>query len=358
MKNRQKNNLWSIVAIASIMIVVLIPQSAKAGVIFGSNGALGGGFRWDAAPRIINTNERSLDGGLRYSVQGGSLQAYRDLFTWNVLPTVGAFTTAVTQAFNAWASVDSATNLATSLSFVNDTANTAVVGTAGFGGIDFNGAEIDLFGANAGDSGTKGVASFSAALGNVTLTSGTANYGGAQGGGAIRGADVYINANSGAVYTLDLFRRLMTHELGHALGLGDVEDFFNNGFIDDNYNGASSVTALATLTNSWALLVNTANPAASAGLTQFAFGTVANADPGLKTAGVNILMESQGLGIAVGNPVTNLIPLRNDDYGTRQFLYPGPVIPEPSTFAMLLISIVVVSGIVIRKRRGETDHTS
>ena len=33
------------------------------------------------------------------------------------------------------------------------------------------------------------------------------------------------------------------------------------------------------------------------------------------TAGVDILMESDGLGIAAGNPV----PLSNDDYGTRQF---------------------------------------
>ncbi|NEO90745.1 hypothetical protein [Moorena sp. SIO3I6] len=33
-------------------------------------------------------------------------------------------------------------------------------------------------------------------------------------------------------------------------------------------------------------------------------------------------MESRGLGIAPGNPVTNLSPLVNDDYAGRQFLYP------------------------------------
>ena len=31
-------------------------------------------------------------------------------------------------------------------------------------------------------------------------------------------------------------------------------------FIDDNYDGSTSATALATLTNSWALLVNPFNP--------------------------------------------------------------------------------------------------
>jgi len=48
--------------------------TARAGIIFGNDG-LSGGFRWDAAPRTMNGLERSLNGGLRYSVQGGSFQA-------------------------------------------------------------------------------------------------------------------------------------------------------------------------------------------------------------------------------------------------------------------------------------------
>lgn len=35
---------------------------------------------------------------------------------------------------------------------------------------------------------------------------------------AISGADLFINGNSGAQYTLDDFHLLLTHELGHALG--------------------------------------------------------------------------------------------------------------------------------------------
>lgn len=338
-------------------------SSSFAGVVFGLDGTitgtdtgLGGGFRWDAnASRTFGGLERSLAGGLRFSVQGGSYQAFRDLFTWSGgAPTVAAFTTAVQQAFAAWTIVDPATNLGTAISFVDDIANTAVFGISGFNSFDFRGAEIDLYGFDAGDTGTRAVTQFSASVGdNVTLTSGVSGYGGADGGGAIAGADIKINSNPGASYTLDLFRRLLTHEIGHAIGLGDVEDFGGNGFIDDNYNGTNSSTALATLTNSWAALVNPLDPEHSIGLTRFAPGVVADADPGIDTPGVNILMESNGVGIAPGNPVTNLFPLTNDDFGTRQFLYPSFAIegtPEPTSLALATVG---VAGVFLRRRRAK-----
>ena len=98
--------LWA-PALASL--ILFLHSSVNAGVIFGTDGALGGGFRWDAAPRIINGNERSLDGGLRYSVQGGSMQAYRDLFSWDVVPTIADFSTrSRTQHYsNGWPSLRS-----------------------------------------------------------------------------------------------------------------------------------------------------------------------------------------------------------------------------------------------------------
>jgi hypothetical protein len=324
-----------------------MPSLSIAGVIFGTDGNLGGGYRWDAAPRTLFSNERSLSGGLRYSLQGGSYQAYRDSFTWNVVPSVADFTTAIQQAFAAWTSVDPATGLGTALSFVADL-STPVTGTPGFGGVNVNGAEIDLMAVNAGDTSPRGYTNFYALVDNVKLTSGTSNYGGAEGGGPIAGADIDINSNPGAVYTLDFFRRLLTHELGHALGLGDVEDYFGNGFIDDNYDGSSAATAQTTLTNSWAALVDPLNPAASPGLQQLASGTVANGSPGVDSSGVNILMESEGLGIAGGNPVTNLVPLTNDDYGTRQFLY--PVVPEPSTLMLAGFALALWAGVRIRSR--------
>ena len=57
-------------------------------------------------------------------------------------------------------------------------------------------------------------------------------------------------------------------------------------------------------------------------------------------------MESNGLGIAAGNPVTNLTPLSNDDYGTRQFLY--SVVPEPVTLSLIFVAIV---PLVLQTRR-------
>jgi hypothetical protein len=131
--------IW--VGVAAIGLALCV-GSARGGDIFGHVG-LSGGSRWDAAPRLIGANERSLNGGLRYSLDGGSFQAYRDLFQWNVVPSVADFTTAVQQAFAAWTSVDPATNLGTALAFTPDL-GTAVVGNAGFGGVNVNGAEIDL----------------------------------------------------------------------------------------------------------------------------------------------------------------------------------------------------------------------
>jgi hypothetical protein len=313
---------------------VTVPRAHASG-LYGHAG-LAGGYRWDAAPRNIGGFERSLSGGLRFSLQGGSYQAYRDLFTWDVVPTVPVFQQTVLEAFNAWTVVDPASGLATNLSFVPDL-GTAVVGT-GAGGVNTAGAEIDLLGTtdanswNPGDAGARGETFFNAQFGNITLTSGTANY---PGGGAISGADVTLNRNPQAVYTLDVFRLLLSHELGHALGMSDadVQAGPSGNFIDDNYNGSTNATALATLTNSWAALVNASNPAASAGLSLY---FVANGAPGIDTAGVNILMESQGLGGKFGN----LTPLSNDDFGGRQFLY--PYVPEPAMLGLLAIPAVLL----------------
>ncbi len=347
---------WPIVLCVAATLLASV-GSAMGGVIFNySNAALGGGSRWDAAPRTINVGgifERSLVGGLRYSLQGGSFQGYRDLFSWQgSAPSVSDFQTAVQRAFNAWTVVDPITSLNSSLSFLPDLATPVVGFNQGSGGIDSRGAEIDLFGANdaffwnAGNTGTQAETRFTTVTSTVTLTSGTANY---LGSTAIAGADIIVNSNPGALYTLDLFRRLLTHEIGHAIGLGDVEGSINPGaFIDDNFNGATSATAQATLNNSWALLVNPLNPAASP-LSRY---TVPFGNPGTTTPGVDILMESNGLGIAAGNPLTNLTPLTNDDYGTRQFLYPGVVVPEPATFALAVVGLLGLIGYGWRRTKS------
>jgi hypothetical protein len=347
---------------AAVVLLGCGAGTSQAGVIFNfSDAGLGGGSRWDAAARTIDIGgsswERSLDGGLRYSVQGGSFQAFRDLFTWQGgAPALASFQTAVQQAFDAWTVVDPVSGLGTKLKFVADLGTPVVGSNTGSGGLDTRGAEIDLFGStdaffwNPGNGGNQAETSFGDVGSTVKLTSGTLNYTGSR---AISGADIIINSNPQAVYSLDLFRRLLTHEIGHAIGLGDVEGDISPGrFIDDNFSGSSDATALATLTNSWAALVNPANPAASLSLSRF---TVPSSGAGTTTAGVNILMESRGLGIAAGNPVTSLTPLTNDDYGTRQFLYPS-LVPEPDR--MLMMGVGVLAVLALSRRRAARNEVS
>ena len=317
----------------------------EAGIVFGNSG-LNGGSRWDASPRTIGGLERSLDGGLRYSMQGQTFESFRDSFSWaGAAPSVSAFESAVQSAFDAWRAPDPVSGLTSSLRFVPDF-NTPVSSVVA-NGVRFGG-EIDLFATNLGDSGTRGFSFFNAQGNNVTLTSGTTNYSAAP----ISGADITINSNSGAVYTLDVFRRLLTHEIGHAIGLGDVEGDINpNRFIDDNFDGSSSATALATLTNSWAGLVNPLNPS----LSPLNIYHVSESDPGIGTFGVDILMESRGLGISASNPLSNLFPLSNDDYGMRQFLYPSLTsVPEPASL-VLISSILVFSFTRTNWRAKERD---
>jgi len=114
-----------VVAISICLAMNLLDGTAMGGVIFGHSG-LGGGSRWDAAPRMISGNERSLAGGLRYSLDGGSFEAYRDMFQWTPsVPSVANFQQAIEQAFAAWESVDPASGLGTTLSFVADLATYA-----------------------------------------------------------------------------------------------------------------------------------------------------------------------------------------------------------------------------------------
>lgn len=306
---------------------------------------LAGGSRWDATPRTMGGLERSLSGGLRFSLQGGSFQAYRDLFSWSGgVPTVADFTAAVTNAFGNWTTVDPVSNFGTTIAFLPDLAtpvSSAVIGSVR------QGAEIDLFGATSagswgvGSTGTQGETFFNSisVAGNLTLTSGTTGYSGF----AISGADITLNRNAGALYTLTTFRNLLTHEIGHAIGLADVDVQSGPGgtYIDDNYLATNSATALATLTNSFVGLINPLNPS----LSPLSLYTVANGDPGVDTPGVDILMET-----AIPNSLffSNGVPLRNDDYAGRQFMY--PTVPEPSATLVLLASAGVLA--TRRQRRG------
>lgn len=309
------NNLVQL-GLLSTIVIVATTKPAQSFAFFGNDG-LNGGRRWTASPYTHPTlGERSLEGGLRYSLEGGSYEAYRDQFNWTTVPSVADFTQAISDAFGAWTAIDPVSGLGTSLSFVPDLA-TDVVSGADFRQLDPAGAEIDLLARNAGDPGTRGVSIFRSITANADLTSGTANYANSS---TIIGSDIHINNNPDAIYSLDLFRRLLTHELGHSLGLGDVENAGANGqFVDDNYDDSTDATALATLTNPFTDLIDPLNP----GDSSLSLFTVDSGRPGFQTPQVDILMESNGVGIGPTNPIDNLTPLTNDDYAGRQFLYPS-----------------------------------
>ena len=293
-------------------------------------------MRWDAAPRIVTGEERSLDGGLRYSIEGGSYEALRDEFLWVAgnVPAVEDFEAAVTRAFENWTVVDPETGLAAGFHFVEDLATPAIdePGTPSnvLSYLRANpGAEIDVFAAipHAGSSYAASVVLFlDSAPDDLTLTSGTTSYP----GWAIAGVDIRINP----IYVMSLryFEVLLTHEIGHALGLGDLE--FPSGlgggsdFLDDDYDPSTSASAAATLTNSFALSIDPYDPDSTP---LQAFGGDMATDPGLESAGAELLMETGGFDDLLYTEPR----LQNDEFAGRQFLYPI-VVPEPSLGALLL----------------------
>ena len=307
--------------------------------------SLADGSRWNAAPTTFVENavsyERSLVGGLRYSLEGGSYTAYRDMFAWSTVPSPVNFEAAVTNAFSKWVVIDPVSNFGTQLSFVEDFATPVDPGSAN--SINF-GAEIDLFAGMTSLGGLSGEASFLSNIvaGGLTLTSGTTGYGGF----AISGADITMNNVAGTPWDLTTFEVILTHEIGHAVGLGDAEDLFDIGFIDNNYSAADP---LGTLTDSWAHLVDPLNPGASTGLSLF---SVPNDLSGIDALGVDILMESDipAVFFSSGNAL-----LQNDDFGGRQFLYPELTrepttgVPEPLTATLSLMGLGVL-GITTRRR--------
>jgi hypothetical protein len=247
---------------------------------------------------------------------------------------VAEFQQAIEDAFDAWTVTDPATLLEGAVFFVADLGTPVVAADpSGVSGLNA-GAEIDLLAEFQPQGFDGGFAFFyvdDTANGPLlTLTSGTSDYIGP----AISGADILINNDSFHQWDLDSFQLVLTHEIGHALGLADVEVFpgpsgLNSPYFDDDYDDTSSATALATLTNSFSLLIDPFDPDSSV-LMEF-LGTL-NTDPGLDTFGVDILMETNIPALDIS------APLQNDDFAGRQFLYPLPL-PEPGQEILLAAGI-------------------
>ncbi|TMA35948.1 MAG: PEP-CTERM sorting domain-containing protein [Deltaproteobacteria bacterium] len=326
------------IALAALGVALAFPVGPARG--FGAVGVTGGTLegaaRWDAAPRVLYGQERSLAGGLRYSIQGGSYEAFRDRFDWgNHLPTVAQFQDAVEGAFAQWTVTDPATGLGTNLAFVPDFATAPEMSP-------FTGAQIDLFGEIDGpawdpnDEGILAATDWFAEYTNhgITLTSGTTGYAGS----AMGGADIVLNAN--VVWSLYVFETVLAHELGHALGLSDIDlDAAPYGrFIDDNYDGTSADTARATLNNSFAALIDPYDPAAS----PLQLYYVPPGDKGVD-AGVMLMRSPAPFLVYISEQ-----KLRNDDFAGRQFLYPF-VLPEPGALPSLALGAAALA--LLRRRR-------
>ena len=227
--------------------------------------------RWNAAPHYVDGVERSLDGGLRYSLQGGSYEAYMDQLRWSNKPSVAEFQAAVEQAFNDWTVVDFESGLGSDLYFVPDFETTAFF-EPGDDPVKLNrGAEIDLL---VGppynpfwEMETSGMVDPIA--NTVTLTSGVENYPAV----VFSGSDIIANERT-VFRNVTHFQQLLSQQSAAVLGLGEVDsntaDPNSNPYLteyyDDNFDDTNDATALATLTNSFADLIDPYDPDHSAGL--------------------------------------------------------------------------------------------
>lgn len=342
---RPGRGLWMLGAMLSVLLS--LPEPAWS---FRLRAEQGVWMRWDASPRTVDGEERSLDGGLRYSIGGGSYEVLRDRLAWvPAPPSVEDFRAAVRNAFAHWTIEDPETGLAAGFHFVEDQTTEAVddpgdpSSPSGFFGLN-RGAEIDIF-AEIPHAGPQYGASVVLMLDpdgrELTLTSGTSSYPGL----AIAGADIRISPHF--AWTLAGFELLLTHEIGHALGLGDVDTPLSmhergSDFLDDDYDPSTSERARATLTNSFALRIDPLDPDASP---LVAFAGDMKTDPGLDTPGVELLMETEGIFDLLdihraGGPV-----LQNDDFAARQFLYPVVLSPPGQPLGALLFISVGLAGL-------------
>lgn len=340
------------VALLALVLVAQVGVSPSA-IAFRVIQSGGRTVRWDAAPRTVSGVERSLAGGLRYSVEGGSYQALRDQLTWvgGHVPTLVDFEAATRRAFDNWTVIDPATQLAAGFHFVEDLGTTAVDEPGnpnrpgGFTGLN-PGAEIDVFAAtpHAGASfGASVVVFVDSTADDLTLTTGATGHAGR----AISGVDIRINP--AFAWSLRGFEVLLTHEIGHALGLADLESAASP-FRDDDYDPTSPASALATLTNPFALLVDPSDPSASA-LLSITSGI--NANPGLDTPGVTLLMETEGIfDLLFAEP-----RLQVDEFAGRQFLYPVAA-PEPGIAIGVGVGIAALVGVAAGLGRRSAPRRS
>ncbi len=270
--------------------------------------ALGRTLRWDAANFVEPSHgkSRSLMDGLEVGLPGGNVAGLRGEFraaSWKdgVVPTAAELEAQIEAAFKIW---EPSTVHPDAAEIDFKLGNTPIVRDSA------DGAEIDFYIEDlaAGLQGRTTVQSRRNR--NVRLTSGIDNYPSAT----IAGVDLRLDQdNKGDLWTLDTFRQVLKHELGHALGFGEADlDGIAKRFFDPD----------ATLNN--AMSINRIDPNN---------GMVAREYDARAFRRVDILMESNGALVDVLAP---------DDAGGRAFLYPRPAVPEPSTWVLLALGLAIL----------------
>jgi hypothetical protein len=180
------------------------------------------------------------------------------------------------------------------------------------------GAEIDLIAIRHPDRLRWSIHGFQDAnLNSVTLTSGVQDYRAA----VAAGGDIEFSTNG--TWTLDELQSHLAYTIPFLLAITHADEPHGDRrsrFYDDNYDDSSSATALATLANSFAHLIDPFDPDNSPGPMLYdvceVIGNDCFGDPGISTPGVDLLTEYTPEAPAPG------LQMQNDDFAARQFLYP------------------------------------
>jgi len=287
------------------------------------------GPRWDTT---------SLNGGLTYNFglwsstvpnHGTTLSNIADFFSefpsWDgARPTLNDFTSAVNSAMSTWTTAWQPSNGPLAFAKTSDAVGSGVSNwtTFALAGNNLLGNDIDIFAAPLGTTAD----GLTPAFGNgddVHLTNGFgfSSIGGLFPSSKILGVDLALNTNE--LWTLPLFQYVLTHELGHALGLGDV----------DAFQGSSSTSFWDTDTD-----ITNVMPINMRGDVRDGLPVTPTIQPlATNVANGKILMCS-----TCG---TTLASLKNDDLAGIHFLYP---VPEPGTLALLGVGL---AGLGFSRRR-------
>lgn len=285
--------------------------------------------RWDTG---------SLSGGLTYnfgewnatvSNHVTTLSNIADFFarfTWaGAAPLLADFSNAISGAFSAWTNAWQPRGGPLGFTKTNTAVGSGISSwtTPTFVGSNLTGNEIDIFAVTGGGFGGGLTAGFGTAD-DVHLTNG---FGFSSIAGLFPSSKILtvdLGLSTDTVWTLPMFQGYLTHELGHALGLGDIDL--------PVYPASASMSFWDT-----DLDVNNVMPINMG-------GDVRDGLPATPTIGPIPVSAADGKILMCSNCPSSPLTLKNDDLAGIHFLYP---VPEPGTVALLGLGL---AGLWFSKR--------